>query len=492
MSPKVTFALMLVFIAMGSFAFFDPFDLKANKETRGEQSSHVFWLKDKKLETFAIQNGAENFQFQCLNQDGCAFDGSADWKLIQPVEDLADPTQVGSVAATIKALLIQEKVELEQAPDPAEFGFPETNLAVEFRVKGENEPYKLTIGKAVPVGANVYAITNRAPKTIYLIANTVPLLLKKDLFHWRNKRLFPGTKPDTMNRLSWSTRGVNYRAERTDKGWMLKDPIAAPANSIMLEGLLSTLSYTNAKSVFAIGKEDPAAKKVLQGKPILEASFGIGDNPPASVKVFPQPGAKPSATDFVAQSSALTPLFVVEGNPLERFQKDLLSYRDRRLFPGAELSAANKLELKFPRTSQSITLEKKGPEWVQTAGVPTPEPFSQSRINAFVNSLATAEAQDFVSAPRPEVAAFAKQTPDVELSVGEAGQPAATARFLLSERQFALTAGYSEKEVRRFGADFLKVLPIRLQDLYASSNKQVITEPKGAPDGHDHSHGHSH
>lgn len=487
MSKKTVLALMIVFMVLGSFAFFDPFDLKAKRESRNEQSIHLFWLKEKRAESFILRRADATFEFQCASAEGCPFDGSGDWKLTQPVKDLADPSALGTVLSTLRALNIQEEIKLDSAPDPAEFGFDETKLRVEFRVKGEGQPYVLSLGKPVPVGANVYALSNRAPNTVYLVANTVPVLLKHDLFHWRNKRLFPGTKPDMITRISWTSRGQTFSAERADKGWNLTSPVKGPANSIMIDGLVSTLSYTNAKAIYAPAHSDPSAQKVLKTKPLLTASFGPSEQTQFKLNVFAQAGAAPNATDFVAEATGLDPLFVVEGNPLERFQKQPSEYRDRRLFPGVETEGATRLTFHFARLKKTLTLERKGDAWVPTAGDPPSEPLSQNRVNAFSAALGTAEAKDFATDP-----SFAKLTPDVEIAVGEGAKDLASARFVVTKDPFAKTAGVNENEVRRFGADFLKLLPIRPQDLYESSNKQVVTQTPEAPHGHDHDHGHAH
>jgi len=478
---------MILFMAVASFAFFDPFSLKANKEISNEKATHLFWLKDAKATSFIIRRDADVFQLECAAAEGCPFDGSGDWKLTQPVKDLADPGALGSVLSTMRALLIQEEIKLDTNPDPQEFGFTETKLAAEFSVKGEKEPYAITFGKPVPVGANVYATTNRQPHSVYLIANTVPSLLKGDLFHWRNKRLFPGTQADKLSFLSFSTRGNTVRAARGEQGWALTEPVKAPANSILLDGLMSTLSYTTAKSIYAPAHSDPSAQKVLQTKPILTASFGRAGETEFTFKVYAQPGAGPNAADYVAEASGLDPLFVVEGTPLERFQKAPDSYRDHRLFPRADLGGTDKLTLNFPRLTKTLTLERKSGAWVPTAGEPPAEPLSQKRVNAFNEALATIEAKDFGPA-----GTFAKTPADLELSISRQGKELAKTRFTVVQGKAALAPGDAENEVRRFGPEFLSLLPIRPQDLYESSNKQVVTKTPEAPHGHDHDHEHAH
>lgn len=491
MNARVTFALMLAFLVLGSFAFFDPLGFQQKKEEKAERDSHVFWLKDKKLEALTVKNGDQSFVFQCVTPEGCPLDGSADWKLTQPVDDLADEAVLGSLAATLKNLTAMDKIQFDNAPDPAEFGFPETRLAVELKAKGETEPYALNVGRAAPVGANVYVQSNRNPNTIYLVAATLPGMLKQDLFHWRNKRLFPGFQVEKVERISWNARTVGQvTAERGEKGWQLKLPIQSPAGGVMLEGLASTLVYANAKAIYAPNAEDPAAKKALSAAPLLEVRFGPLKGEESTLKLYTVPGSKPGSRDFVAQVSGFKTVFLVEGTPFDRFVKPVSEYRDRRLFPGADLFKVNRMSLRF-RDGKSITLEKRGDIWDQL-GEPAAEPLSPQRVGGFFEKLNNAEARDFVKAPHPAVAAYKKGPFDVEVSLAEGDKPVANARFVVLERQFAVTHGANEQEVRRFGEDFLKLLPIRLQDLYVSSNKQVITEPKEDPHGHHHSHGDGH
>lgn len=488
MSMKSTLALMVVLLGMLGFVLYDQTVGKPSREAKHEDQNHMLPLREKKLIHVTVKNGADKFELQCLNKDGCQLDGSGDWELESPIKDMADNSVVGSLAATLKGLSRTDKIDFDQGLDPNEFGFPETALSVDLILAGEKQPITLTLGKASPVGGKIYATSSVEPKSVSLVESTLPSLLKQGTFHWRNKRLLVGFTSEGVVSLDWKTRGVKTSAVKGKDGWNLLLPVAAPANDVMLEGLASTAAFVEAKSIYS-RRGDPEAKKALAGKPALELSIGREKGEPATMRLFAQPGAASNSPDFVAEVAGSENLYVVDGVPFERFQKPILEYRNRKLFPFADILSAERMEIKFPRDGgKTFVFQRKDGVWNQVGGEPPAEPLSQVRLVSFFAGMDEAQARDFVAASDPKAAAFGKGPADTEVKIGE--KDTVEAKFWLSERQFALTSGANPKEVKRFGADFLKVLPIRAQDLYESSNKKVILqEPAhGNHDAHDHQH----
>jgi hypothetical protein len=65
------------------------------------------------------------------------------------------------------------------------------------------------------------------------------------------------------------------------------------------------------------------------------------------------------------------------------------------------------------------------------------------------------------------------------------------ARILVEKRKIAVTEGILPGEVAVYGESFLKILPIRFADLYASHNK-LAPDLKKENDGNHDNHAHSH
>lgn len=493
---KVTFVLMVLFMVLGTFALFDPLKVKEKKEEQGEKESLVLWLKDQKAKAIEIQSKTGKVRFECATE-ACEFDGTANWKVVQPVQDTADASNVGSLASSIKSLRVVDKIELETAPDPKEFGFDAPKAEVKLEVQGSADPIELKIGNASAVGNNVYLLSDTNPKTVYLVASYFGEMLEKDLFHWRNKRIFPNVESSDIAALSWSDGKKAVSAKKVDSSWKLEKPLQAKANQIMLEGLATTMAYLPAKSIYA----ESLQKAKNLGKPVWKVEVRHGkEGSPEVLTLYKAPSPSPNAREFVASTNRHKPLFLLDAVPFDRFAKNIEEYRFRKLLDESLHGSSEVMELTFPKEQKTIVLKRSGANWEYASGEKPAEALSQGRINSFFLALRERDVAKFHLGPvvsTPAITFFSTATPDLKVKLKEKDKTIAEMRFTVFGRRSALTEGELPGEARELGEDFLKALPVRFQDLYESSNKQVVVEEnKGETlDGHDHSahpHGHAH
>jgi hypothetical protein len=402
------------------------------------------------------------------------------------VNDKADSSSVGSLASSLVNLSFQDKIDFDGDPDSEEFGFGGEKRRLELRFVGDETPLVVESGGPAPIGPNIYLRSSEHPHRLYMVASFFPEQLQKDVFHWRNKRLFPTAETEGVEAISWKGK-ISVESRKLDGRWALVQPVAADANFIMMEGLASTLVYATARSVFSDSRTTPEARSLLRTRPVLQVEFQEGGES-RKLALYPRPGQR----DFVAAVGADGPLLVVDAHPFDRFTKSMIEYRDRRIFAFHERGYLNELSLRFPREKKEITLKHEGGEWAFAGGDEPTEALSQRRIRAFVSALTEAEATTFLPASSQAARLLRTRPADLLLTVKGDGLPEGKASFLVVERKSAVTEGRSASEVRTYGEDFLKVLPIRLQDLYESNNQQVIPETKKENDGHDHSHHHHH
>ncbi len=463
MSARAILLLMLIFMILGSFAFFNPF--REKKEEQAERDARVLWLKNKKLEQISLPG--QKITLQCVLPAGCPFDGTGEWRLLSPVQDEGDASTIGSFASTLFQLKVEEKIDFENPPDTQEFGLG-LGKTVELKVQGENTPYILEVGKNTPVGPNVYLRNKAEPLRLYVVPSYFSEMLTKDLFHWRNKRLFPKAVVEKVTALEWQGK-TSVTAKKAEGKWLLERPVKAPANFIMLEGIASTLVYASAKAV---------AEKAPLGKPLWQAGFSEGEKQ-HHLELFP--GAKKG--EYLAQVAKQT--YVVDAVPFERLNKPLLEYRERKLFPLQDKTAVKEMIFHFPREKKSLHLKKDGKQWIADE---TKEPLAQERIDTLLGRLLSSEAHAFFPSTSQAALVFSKNPKDVEVKL--LGPQEYSARFLVLERKSLLTESPVPGELSAYGADLLQVMPIRPQDLYQANNTVVVSEPTKEPDGHDHSHSH--
>jgi hypothetical protein len=306
-------------------------------------------------------------------------------------------------------------------------------------------------------------------------------MLDKDVFHWRNKRLFQGVESDTVQEIRWKAGKFSAQATKKDGRWSLVSPVKAPANAIAVEGLVSTLVYAEATGIYA-GTEAGNLRK-----PEAELEFQAGKD---KNKIYLYPSPEHKSDQWVARVEGKSPLYIVEAKPFERFRKPLLEYRELHLFPGRERSSVKAISLSFPRQKKKVELRLDSGLWLASGGDPLRENISQDRIKDMISVLVDGEAKEFLP-PSSEAARLLKANPaDVEVTLKGGGLPDSKARFLVMERKKALTDGQAPGEVAVYGEDVLASLPIRMEDLYESHNKQVVTETKKESHGHNPSPGH--
>lgn len=486
MNAKTSLVLMVLFIVLGTFAFFDPFGRKEKAEQAKEQEARVFWLENKLVEKITIR-GAKVIDLECTKTEGCPFDSGGDWKMTAPVADLADPASVGGLASAVKNLTQSDKLELTNGVDPKEFGFDQPTVELEFRVKGEAELYSLRVGSAKAVGNTAYLQTNRQAQIVFMVPSFFPTFLQKEVFHWRNKRLFPFVTGDAIQAIEWAGPAGKFSAQRENGAWKLTAPTAAPANHAMLGGLASTLVYLDMSSIFAENRRVPEAQKILAKKPDWQISFRGPGEKENRLSLYALP-----SKEYVAAVAGEERLFRLDGTVIERFNKPAVEYRNRQLIVGDELSGATEIALLFPREKKQIVLKPEGGGWVYTSGDKPAETLSRGRVDGFLRAVSAAEASNFLRDPKLLVA-FAKRPADLELEFRASGQVKRRLRFAIHERQSVLTESGQAGELALLAGNFLRLLPVRFGDLYESANKQVITsEPAKAGEHGEHPHSHTH
>lgn len=514
---KTTFVLMIVFMVVGSFAFFDPFGWEAKKEENAEKEDHVIWVKDKKIQSFRItktstgnsnsnsnmnssgnatdkndaaKNADKNaektgeasvVELVCKKTEGCPFDGTGDWDLKSPVSDLADPSSVGSLASAILNMTYIEKVDFAPGElNPIEFGLGRAQ--VEMQLVGEAKPRVLVLGGSAPAGPNVYIQNQENPQRLYVVASFFSQMLEKDVFHWRNKRVLPDWLPEEVTQLQF--RGKTSASAKKENGkWTLSSSVTAPGNSIQWEGLVSTIVYLNAKSVLA-GKSNAGKLELtveIEGR-AEDAAQSSGPKKKV-LQFFENKGSKSGEWILWQDSKA----YLVEAYPLERFRKSLVEYRERRMFPNLVYADLEKVRFQFPREKSEIQFVKEKDDWNSTEKT---EALSQIRIRTFLQRLMDMEAQFFVPESNQGAKLFRSQPADLVVEIQGKGFQEKRS-FLVVGRKSALTEGPIATELSSMSEAFLKWMPIRKSDFYEANNKTVVPEgvKEEEQDGHDHSHG---
>lgn len=483
MSLKKTLALVFAALIIGSLAAWDFFWLKEERNEVKEREGLVFAWKDERVTRLHFIAAGKEARFECAKTEGCPLDYTGDWKMLAPVVDEGDPSNLGALLASLKNLAQVGKVEMESDGELEEYGLQKPTARMEILLRDKKDPFWVEVGGASAIGSNVYLRHSSSPRTVWVVASFFADQLKKDAWHWRAKRLLRGWETDQVTSFRWKRDGAQVEASKNGPIWTLEKPLRAPGNAIMVEGLLNSVIYANAREV------ENETGAVPPGAMLAFEAWVTGKNKNEThLRVWKAPKSPKGANDVLVRIEGKPLLYRTDGTPFDRFNKPFDEFRQRRLLDFSVRNRMEKLTLRFPREKKSVDLKKNAQgDWERSGGETLPEALSQDRIKNFLDSLAATDVEGFTR--QPALLSVYKGVGDLELSWGEKE----SLKFVVHQRSRALVNGELSGEARIMGGDFLALLPIRVTDLLVSSNKKVVVQEEKPPhNGHDDHDGHSH
>ncbi len=152
------------------------------------------------------------------------------WRLLEPLQDLADKTQVEDLIADLNALRI--KTFLDEEADPAELGLEEPRYVVTIvRTEGE-APVRLEFGKIEERDGGKEVACRRDGTDVFWVGDNAELRLGKAPVLWRSPRLYPFS--------SWDVEAAVFTAgdetvslERKDGVWKTADGAEADGAEVL-------------------------------------------------------------------------------------------------------------------------------------------------------------------------------------------------------------------------------------------------------------------
>jgi hypothetical protein len=273
-----------------------------------------------------------------------------EWRLESPVAYPAD------AAAVSRALRVLEKLESSSTiePKPADleaFGLGAERKTVELRA-GAVAPRSVFLGANTPVDGGRYVELASDPKRIFTVPAASLADLEPTLVALRDKRLLRLPTKSISELTVRSGSALVARAVKTDAGWSLVEPEAAPADAEKITRLLDDLALARAS-----GFEDQAKPRASYGlaTPAREINVRAGESEErlaiasADGKTWLERGGDP----VVLEVNEL----VLSNVPAKFFD-----YRAKRVLT-LDVASVHALEIAFPRSGQSQRLKRDGEVW---------------------------------------------------------------------------------------------------------------------------------
>ncbi|MEX2261017.1 MAG: DUF4340 domain-containing protein [Bryobacteraceae bacterium] len=278
--------------------------------------------------------------------------GEADkWAIQEPTALPADQDSVGSLVSTLASLASDRLVE-EKAADLAVFGLHDPTLEVAI-TKKDGKTEKLLVGDDSPTGSSVFAKLENDPR-IFTIATYVKSSLDKKTADLRDRRLLTFDS-DKLTRVELAAKGPSIEFGKNNRNeWQILKPRPLRADGSQVEELIRKLK--DAKMDLA---DEEATKKAA-------AAFASGARV-AVVTVSDANGnqqievRRDSSKNYYAKSSVVPGLYKVGSDVGEGLDKDLDSFRNKKLFDFA-WNEPTKVEIRDG--DKQASYQKSGEKWM--------------------------------------------------------------------------------------------------------------------------------
>jgi hypothetical protein len=266
--------------------------------------------------------------------------------------------------------------------------------------------HALRIGKATPIGSNVYARTGASPD-VHMIASHRATAFTRSLTDLRDKQIL-AFDPTAIAEVEASWPGGRVVVAREpapaepakpegeappvppDAGgdWRMTVPLAARADSDEIDDLLSTLSFLRADAFV----DAPTAKQLAQlERPDFELRLANRDpaQPPLSVAI-----GRPEGEHRLVRAAGDV-LYQIAATRIADFPRTVTAYRERHLaqFPATDAQQVDFFFSVPGGDPVAIRAERSG----DAGWTSSPEPFAAGKLASVVSELSRLEAADIVA-----------------------------------------------------------------------------------------------
>ena len=297
------------------------------------------------------------------------------WQITEPKPLPADNDAVSSVVSTLSSLTSDRLIE-DKPTDLASYGLATPPLEV-LITKKDGKTEDLLIGDDAPTGSATFVKLKSDPR-VFTVSTSVKSSLDKTSKDLRDKRLLTFDS-DKLTRVDLAAKGQSVEFGKNNQNeWQILKPKPLRADGSQVEELVRKLK--DAKMDTTVSDED--AKKAV-------SSFAAGTKV-AVANVSDSAGTqtlevrKDKDKNYYAKSSAVEGIFKVPADLGDGLDKDLASFRTKKLF---DFSFNDPTKL----TVNKATYEKTGEKWM-SAG----KQMDSTTVQAVVDKLRDLSATKFL------------------------------------------------------------------------------------------------
>lgn len=344
MNPRTTALLALAACLLGGFVYFYEIEGGKGREAAVETEKRLFTgVEAEDVDALELET-SDGVDARFERRDG-------GWRIVAPVEGVGDAVALDAIASALAQL--PRAGSVKAAPgDLAQFGLGADAPRVRFEAKGAS--HSLRIGKATPVGGNVYVAADEGAGIAYVESYRVNAWRRR-LDDLRDRRIVSLT-PGEVDRLAiaWPEPGPDAAPDAADralfeltlvrdaeKGWQIESPAALPADEETVNRLLSDLAYLQATGF--VDERTPAIEAALRETALRVRWSGPGGPEAAGEQQFRIAGLEGDAR-LVETTGGV--LHRIAPDRLDDFARRLSAYRDKSL-SAIDAARLDRIELEF-------------------------------------------------------------------------------------------------------------------------------------------------
>ncbi len=384
--------LAAVLFALGTFAYWEEFKHRPEKEAADEQSKKLFSLEATPIQSIRLgRSGQPEIVFTCLDMSSkrCKPGDQSKWQITEPSQLRADDSNVSSLISVLNRLSVSETISLkDETPEKRaillkDYGldFDSRKTAKKVEINTEKGTTILFLGGTHPIGESIFGVEEKVAAgqkptgkinedQVFLIPNYFKANLEHDLGYWRDKKLLTLESHEIESfRLEGSK--VISSCDRKGHPWNIKSQERdLPGDSDVIQALLNAATALKAKTFVSDHKSDAVAQAALQGTSrVLTLGFtkdpgtGQAAQDPVTLTFYRNKTGKEPVRLYATVSNT-DPLYELEANSIDRLDKGPTDLRLSRLLSTLERFSMKRLEFSGKVLGQTpLILAQKDGKW---------------------------------------------------------------------------------------------------------------------------------
>lgn len=387
---RSTLILLLLAVVGGALVYY--FEIKPGKprDEAADASKPAFDFKREDLTGITITRAGQTVNLE--NQNG-------KWMITQPLNALADESLINSLVGELVTARVEREIDLE-GDRLKNFGLTEPAVKLDFKLK-DGKQHHVELGAKDFSGSFAYAKVDGASKAVLLPA---ALLTNTDkpVNELRDRSIFGATQYE-IDALKVSNEQGGFELAKQENDWMLKSPVAEPADESAVSTLLGDV--TGAKSEEIVSETADDLAKYGLDKPTVTLTTQLNTGGERVISAAKQ------GDNYYAKTSDRPQIFKIDAALYDKLNAKPATLRSKEI---VKLDRDNLARVQIKNPNTTVVAENKDGKWVVI------EPVAQKDKEALTAKLLDpleTSATEIIDKPSSAVAAkLAKPAVEVRLT----------------------------------------------------------------------------